>query len=383
MLWLCGDVPEPPRSGLHAYSRGLVRAIAACGAEVRCLGLAAGGAAPRGMPNEITWQIVPGRRRRQPTSLVSALPAMAHGFALRTYREAVARACREHWDAIVIDHLQMGWALPLLRQDGGTGRVVHVSHNCETVVRGDVASETSGLASRIARRWDAWKVARLERVVVRAADLVTAITDDDARALEALGARRVLTLNPGYEGPLVERAITPEIPRRAVLVGNFQWRVKDANLARFLAVADPQFARGGAELRVVGPVGRRVRAMAARLRATTLTGWTESLVDELAGARLGIVAEPVGGGFKMKTLDMIFAGVPIAALAGSINGLPLVAGESLFVFADEASLASGALGLLDDVERLDRAQRAAQAACRRSFNWVERGERLLDAILEL
>lgn len=378
VLWLCGECPEPATSGLTAYSRGLVRAVGDAGAEVRCLGLGVG--QERAAVPGVTWEVVQGRRRPQQRSVVSRLPAMAHGFAVPGYQRALRSALNEQWDAIVIDHLEMGWALPLVRARGGGARLVHVSHNHESAVRAAVARAEPRPARRAALALDAWKVARLERAVVRAADLVTAITDEDGGGLAAIGARRVATLPPGYDGPCVDRTISDALPRRAVLLGTFEWHVKDANLARFLAIADPVFAEAGAELRVVGPVGQQSRALAGALRATTFAGRVPSVAEELAAARLGIVAEPVGGGFKMKALDFVFCGVPMAVLAGSVNGLPLRSGESAIVCPDEAALAAAAVRVLDDVPLLDRLQRAARHACEGRFDWAERGRRLLAEI---
>jgi hypothetical protein len=101
-----------------------------------------------------------------------------------------------------------------------------------------------------------------------------------------------------------------------------------------------------------------------------------SVARELAGARLGIVAEPVGGGFKMKTLDFVFCGVPMAVLAGSVNGLPLRHGESLIECPDEGTLAVEAVRALDDPGLLDRLQKAARRSCDGLFDWAERGRRL-------
>jgi hypothetical protein len=352
-------------------------ALASAGAEVTVMGLAGEPGSEGGNP---TWAAVAGRRRSRAGSIVSPLPAMAHGFATRAYRAGLADALGELWDAVVIDHLQTGWVVPAVGERLAGTVTVYVSHNWETGVRRDVARA----AGRGVRRWflaaDARKVARLEQRVVGAAELVTAITDEDAAAFRASGARRVVVLPPGYDGEPVARRITGALPRRAVLFGNFQWHVKDANLARFLEVADPVFAAAHGELRVVGPAGERTRALGNRLRATTLVGWVDDPVHELASCRLGIVAEPVGGGFKMKTLDFVFNGVPLVVLAGSAKGLPLRDGESVVECPDETSLARTAVALIDDVGRLDALQRAAIAACAGAFRWSDRGALLRDEI---
>ena len=127
---------------------------------------------------------------------------------------------------------------------------------------------------------------------------------------------------PGYEERVVaDRRITDSIPRRAVIVGSFDWIAKRANLEEFVAVADPTFAEAGAELVVIGRgPDQWLDEMRQRTRATTFTGFVDSVTPYLDGARLGIVSERSGGGFKHKVLFYVFNRVPVAVLAGSIRG---------------------------------------------------------------
>jgi polysaccharide biosynthesis protein PslH len=72
-----------------------------------------------------------------------------------------------------------------------------------------------------------------------------------------------------------------------------------------------------------------------------------------------MVADPTGGGFKLKTLDYIFNRVPIAAMSGSIAGLPLTPGLHYLSFESIRELAQGVVAVIDDIERLNSLQRAA------------------------
>jgi polysaccharide biosynthesis protein PslH len=57
--------------------------------------------------------------------------------------------------------------------------------------------------------------------------------------------------------------------------------------------------------------------------ATRFLGFVADLEPIFRGVRIGIVGERTGGGFKLKALDYIFNRVPVAAIKGSIAGLPL------------------------------------------------------------
>ena len=116
-------------------------------------------------------------------------------------------------------------------------------------------------------------------------------------------------------------------------------------------------------------------------QTTRFLGFVDNLEPIFRSVRIGVVAERTGGGFKLKTLDYIFNRVPIAAIRGSIAGLPLTAGLHYLSFASMWELAQGVSDAIDNIERLNNLQEAAFAECRACFDWAERGRALHDALL--
>jgi polysaccharide biosynthesis protein PslH len=52
------------------------------------------------------------------------------------------------------------------------------------------------------------------------------------------------------------------------------------------------------------------------------------------------------------------------------------------LYPDHAALAHGVLEAIDDIERLNRLQERAYAACSDRFDWESRGRQLLSAIAQ-
>lgn len=384
VLWISGERPDPVRTGLHAYSRGLTGALAAAGASVVGVAMAQPGAAPgEGEVLGVTWRTAPPGQRSPLRGLASALPNVTAARATPALRRLAAAALADGpWDAVVLDHLQAGWALDAARRSGAP--LVHVSHNHEASVRTAVArSAAGGHLRRLTLRFDAAKAARLERRLVAAADLVTAITAEDAGAFAASSpGTAAVVLPPGYGGARVEqRTIDPTAPRRVVVVGSLEWHVKQANLRAFLAEADPRLAAAGVELVVAGAAPQGfVDELQPGLRATRLVGRVDDLATLLASARLGVVSERDGGGFKLKSLDYVLSRVPMAVLEGSVAGLPVAPGVDYLQFPDNASLAEGIVSAVDDLALLNRLQDAAYRRCAPTFDWAARGAQLVDAL---
>ena len=227
---------------------------------------------------------------------------------------------------------------------------------------------------RQAVRFDALKVSRLERELVDAVDFVTAITQEDLKLYQRRRCDKPMgVLTPGYCGRrLDERSISGALPRRAVIVGSFDWIAKRMNLAEFVDIADPLFADAGAELQAVGSADEAfLEQLRQRTLATRFTGTVPDIEPYLDDARIAIVPERNGGGFKLKVLEYVFNRVPVFALTGSFAGVPLVHNDSVMLYPDHAALAHGVLEAIDDVDLLNRLQERAFARLQRTLRLAE------------
>jgi polysaccharide biosynthesis protein PslH len=194
------------------------------------------------------------------------------------------------------------------------------------------------------------------------------------------GLHKIVLLTPGYAGRHVAcRKIDDSTPHRALLLSSAIWLAKQMNLMEFIAAADELFYQRQIELWLVGNVPDHLQAK-NQFRATRFLGFVKDLEPIFRSVRIGIVAERTGGGFKLKTLDYIFNRVPIAAIRGSIAGLPLIAGLHYLCFESMLELARGVAVAIDDIERLNSLHQAAYEKCKNGFDWSDRGRTLYDAI---
>ena len=390
-LWLSRYIPYPLDAGAKVYSAELAQSLAQAGVAVRYLGFGDTNAVPEAAAG-VDWLAVPGKKRNKALALCSGQPIAAAIDSTKAYRAMLDAQLQERWDAIVFDGYGTGWALDRClqyRRDAREHRpvLVHVSHNHEEVLWREMANEARGSwFKRLVLRLNARRVSTLERRIVHNVDLLTAITDEDRRSLGAgLSDDRTLTLTPGYTGWIArQRRITAATPRRVILMGSFQWVVKQENLARFVEAADPVFSGQGIGLDIIGDVpADLLAALRARCRATSFHGFVTDVAPFFARARLGVVPESIGGEFKLKFLDYIFGRVPVATVAQAAMGLPPEIQRSMLSSGDIEGLIREIVACIDRPDELNRMQETAFAHGKERFRWSARGERLEQAISDV
>lgn len=389
-LWISRYMPHPMDEGEKVYSAMLARALGTAGAAVTFLGFGDDGAQPH--TRGVNWIAVPGTPRSKASAFLSGMPLAAAVSCTSAYKSLLRDQLRNRWDALVLDGYGSGWALKLcLRASNLSARgrpvSVYLSKNHEELLWQNMAREASGGLQKKLALWQNYcKVRALERYVVREVDLVTTITEEDCRSLGARAdGKHILTLTPGYSGRVTQhRTVGRDTPRRAILVGSFRWVVKQENLRRFVEVADPVFRRNGIELDVIGDVPETLLAtLRGRSRATRFHGFVNDLEPFLAQARIAVVPEVIGGGFKLKILDYLFARVPVATIESAAAGVhPLIRREMLCA-DDLGALVELIVAHMDRIEDLNRMQGAAFDHARSLFRWEDRGESFHQAMYSL
>jgi len=393
ILWLTKQVPYPPAYGGDViYTRHLVEGCARLGAKIHVICQSNGdddydfaGANPN-----ITWEILSSALRSRVAATFSRFPNIGARYDTRAHAASLERAIASgDWDAIVFDTLAPAAKIYRTRQQLALSKskpcLVYFSTNHEESVRHTLAREARNIAIKVALFLDAWKTRRLERHCVEYCDLITVVTEDD-RVLfsRTFPKQRYLVITPGYDGGRARERDLTELGRTVIILGSYQWIAKRLNLEAFLDAATAVFPPANIELRIVGFMDPIYRAQLTRRYSwAVIVGPVNDAQRELAKARIGVVAEHAGGGFKLKVLDYVFNRVAIAALPEAMNGLPFRPNVHYIAEPTMEQLAQAIAREVDRTENLRAMADAAFALCETQYDWDRRCAALLDEIAAL
>jgi glycosyltransferase involved in cell wall biosynthesis len=389
VLWLGRTLPVPLNAGDRIYSAQLAGAVARQGAHVVFLGLEnsdePGGDLTQLDPG-VRWQVVPGSPRSKPLSLLSSLPMVGARFGTKQYRKAIAHELGSNiYDVVVFDQYGMSWATEYVQRFARNQPIlVHLSHDFETRVTEQIARNFAGdRLRRFLLRQNARKTRLAEQHLAHSCNLIVALTlEDSAAFIEINPSLKCIVLPPGYAGmKQPSRSLDQTIPRRTIIVGSFSWIAKQMNLERLLEASDVVFKRHHVELHVVGSVpGPLLNRLQSRFPWVVFRGFVDDLAEEFRSARVALVPEEIGGGFKLKILDYIFSHVPIAAVETALNGIPSQLKSQFIIETDIPTLLATVVAAIDDIDRLNRMQARAFELAENLFNWDTNGQRFLKAL---
>jgi polysaccharide biosynthesis protein PslH len=328
---------------------GLLRGLAANGAEVRAVAAQRHFALPGDLPEGLDLEVVPvappSPWRSRVDRLLHPRSELAGAFADRV-RELARAADVVHLEETEAAVCDSGVAIP---------SVLHIHY----LVRRD-----RDLGAPWTRNFrDLVEFRRAERRAIEGHEHLVASSPVIADALRREAPAAEVVLAPLTLDPAAYRRAPLDGPPTAGIIGTAAWPPTEVAMRELVTDVWPRVRRQvpGAELLVAG---RGTDALGLAADGVRVLGEVPSATAFFE--RLSLLLFPLrrGSGMKVKTLEALASGVPVVTTAAGAEGI--APSDGVVVSEDPAELARAAAALLEDEG--ERAQRGAAAA----FTFAER-----------
>jgi glycosyltransferase involved in cell wall biosynthesis len=382
VLWLTAEVPDRGLGGGNIRQYHLLHALSNR-AEVD-LALIGSLREPelRTRLRAVTEYPVP-RRRSLPKWLwrLQALWVAAFArrpFEVRENRRALAllrRAARQgaDYDVVCVEHHQLA---PLLSRRH-SNRWVLTLHNLASQISAQQAAIAPGRRQAWLWERDSARARRLEQWALDAYDEVIVVSQEDA---EALGGE--VTVIPN--GVDLERFRPTPLPSEPRLLFSASFNYPpNVDAAQWLCDEILPLVRAEVPEVALDLVGRNPVPEVEALAATSgveLHANVPSIMPYVQAARVSVVPLRVGSGTRLKALEAMAAGRPLAGTSLGLEGVGLEPGRSAAIAEAAAGLAEAIVALLRDDERA-RAQAEAALEAVQPFAWERIGADFVETIL--
>ncbi len=305
--------------------------------------------------------------RRRPWLMERDDIGAMHALLARLVREASAAG--RPFDLVHADQLNMAMfadRLPLPR--------LLDQHNAVWTIFKRLAQQKRGPARLfLEREWRLLK--RYEGDVCRRFEAVTAVSDEDRRALfEAIGAEREMPVIPIAVDATAERPIPRTEGARGILsLATMMWPPNVDGVMWYAESIHPLVTREVADARffVVGqrPVAE-VRALPERDPSIEVTGYVPDPTPYIANSACLIVPLRSGGGMRVKILEALARGIPIVSTTIGYEGIDLVPGKHLLVADTPEAFAAAVVRLLRDPSAGAALAEAGRARLLEKYDWT-------------
>lgn len=365
ILILTPQVPYPPKQGTALRNWGILRGLAAQH-RVSLLSFTAPDQSLE-PPGELTERLeqlalIPQPTRttaaRLQTLVMSARPDLAHRLASEAFRAQLTQwLAADRFDWVLVEGLELAPYLDVVWTHPSHPRVVFDDHNCEYLLQ-QRAFQTD---LRHSRRWPLaaysflqWqRLRRYEAEVCRRADLVVAVSQEDAAALRRIvPACDPLVLPNGLfiadYSTFSERAALQE--PAFVFTGTMDFRPNVDGMLWFGKEVWPRIRAVLPQATCYG-VGKNPHARLEPLRALpgmVITGSVPDTRAYIGAATVYIVPLRVGGGTRLKILEALAMGRAIVSTPLGAEGFHAPK-QALLLAADPEPFAAACIRLAQDV----------------------------------
>lgn len=218
------------------------------------------------------------------------------------------------------------------------------------------------------RRLEHWLVAGWERRTVSLAGATVVTSEDEARRFQELYGKEPFVV-PSAIPPPSRVADPAAAPRDVVWLGDHRYAPNTEGLLRFAREAWAPLGATGARLLVAGrEPSDAIRAL-GDLPGVEILGFVDDLAALLARCRVAVAPVWEGAGIKMKTLELMGAGLPVAGTAVAFEGIAVQHGVDGLLADDPGRLAAALTEVLDDPAHAAAVGHAAHERIVREHTW--------------
>ena len=378
ILWILPYSPWPATSGGKTRQYHLLRSLAARGHRITLLLHDKHAVAPadRQVLQAFLEQVIilPRRPLRSVKTLVAGLfapyPLLASVNGLSgQLQDTFNWLLGEQWDVVQIEHSYsfQPYEEALARK---SQPFVLTEHNVESALGAATYDRLPGWALPFIR-YDQWRYARWERRVMRQATQVVAVTDADAQVLQAIAGKPVPVVVNGVDCDHFAAAQPDPTARRVLFLGNYEYAPNVDAIEWALDEILPKVWERcpDARMSVCGfgmPGSWRERWKDPRIE---WQGFVPNLLDLQSSCSVFLAPLRHGGGSKLKVLEALAAGLPLASTEQGVSGLDLVEGLDYLGGQTAASLADAVVRLLQFPDAATPMGEAGRAYVRRAHDW--------------
>jgi polysaccharide biosynthesis protein PslH len=408
-LHLTTELPYPAASGGAIRVNGIIEGLHKAGHDVTVICFHEGDASE--VPDYINIETVPLITRTKRQRINTLLFTQTADIALRLYSDKFATRLREllihqQFDLVQFEGIEMVCYLPIVKQAQPDAKLCFDTFNAEFALQDTIYRIDRGKIKRWPAALYSWlqvgRIKRFEGRMCRLADMVVAVSPEDATSLQPFRPDQRIHIIPNgiHVGDFMdtstsllvgaqhaESLLSSPIEHNNALVftGKMDYRPNIDAMLWFTESILPHIKRDMPDVNLY-IVGQKPHARLEHLTTTDnvhITGWVDSVAPYLQNATVYIAPLRMGSGTRLKLLGAMAAGCAIVATTTACAGLLDEAKQAMIIIDDEKQMAEKIVTLLNNPSQRGQMGKIAREKVEQYYDWSVLIPRLLDAYKEI
>ena len=274
------------------------------------------------MPNNISSTFLPFKKVSKLKIIFIFYPGMIVNRKRKSYLDFLLTHLKENkYDYIFVNHFKMVFALEAILKACLKSKLIYISHNAEFLLSLNNAKNSKSIVDKLIYWQDAIKTKFYEKKWLHHFDSITTISEYDQDYYDVNFTNlKTSIIRPVFEiDDLISK--TKKNINEIIIVGSFLWGPKTENMLSFLKSKNfKDLYANNIHLTIVGNADPLlVDKINSNYNGVFMTGRVESVSTYYAKAKIAVIPEVLGGGFKLKIAEAALRKTAIFAVKGAIT----------------------------------------------------------------
>lgn len=387
ILFVTANLPYPPHQGGALRSYGLIQGLHKAGHELSLLSF--NDTSFSGNTNtpldtfctKIETVEYPQRSKRD--RLYDLLITRNADISQRLYSTQFEQRLKqivqkEQYDLIQFEGIEVACYLPIIRKMGTQAKLVYDAFNAEAAMQYAIYEIDRLNPSRwIVAAYSLIQSKRIEvfeALLCQHADLVIAVSTEDAEILHKLSSRRTIPVvaNGIFSEEYSKSSTDLNLSNHAlVFTGKMDYRPNVDAVLWFTKTILPKIKATVSDVKFY-IVGQKPHENLEFLRdnpSVVITGWVESVLPYLRNADVYVAPLRMGSGTRLKILEAMSAGCAVVATTLAASGMQREPDMGMIIVDNPDEIAENIIRLLDSPDTRTQLGAAAQKYVQNHYDW--------------
>lgn len=308
-------------------------------------------------------------------NIFSPIPYNASKYKSKKLKKFIKNYFKEKdVDIIQIEHLHLGWLAPLL-QKVSKAPIILRSQNLEMRIMKRFAENQKKIILKYFAKIQYKKFIKFEPLICSKFDLCIMISRQDEIELKKLNpAINTKYIPAGIDTSLLEYKKKEEIAFSLVHIGHTDWLPNYDSLKWFLSDIMPRLINQESKIHLYVYGGGNTKDFPVPQNVkdnVTIVGFVDNIWKEVLEKELAVVPLRIGGGIRIKILEMLAVGENIITTSIGKEGIDIFNEQEVLIADDADNFVKKILNFFSGKHDKDRMRINGKEFIKNNYTWNE------------